>query len=559
MQRKKRTAETAESFPDLPVETVAVSANLSAGKRDMLLLLVLVVTAFAVRVYSLRFFPVISTDGTSYVGAARALGMGDPTGLGVSGFYPVLIWVASMFTPDYEAAGRYVSVLMGSLLVVPLYFLGRELYSRKVAIAACLLAIVWPQLVSFSCEVMTQATNVTLVTAGLYLVWRASVRPSLPGGCLAGFCIGLAYLTRPEGLLLFFLLPLALILYRDRELRAEWPLALSYAGGFLLLFGINLVLVHQVTGEWQISAKTDSALNDALSYYLNKPDLGYVPGYEPKGYLDILRDHPEFIVKNSILNIIAVWKTILPAPLWLFAAAGFVAGGFSRERNMARLFLCSSLASLAVIVVFYYISYGYVEVYLPVLFLWVASGVVWLEEKVATRFHIGRYGEWLLSPPCLTLAAAAIYAVTLFLPQIRTVVTDAEYLPAMDNGRRDEKHIGLILRESLPPGKIMTRWARVAFYAERDWVSIPAGVDLDSIIKVARDNGASFLIADGMLYSMRPQLGLEIFAPLRDEDLPYGKLFMIDPDFRVKGLRPFMLYTDPRSAGVVVYEIPPAS
>lgn len=558
MQRKKRTAETAGSFPDLPLESVAVATNPATGKREMLLLFTLVFMAFAVRIYSLRFFPVISTDGTSYVGAARALGMGDPTTLGVSGFYPVLIWVASLFAPDFEAAGRYVSVLMGSMLIVPLYFLGRELYSRKVAIAASLLAIVWPSLVSFSCEVMTQATNATLVTAGLYLVWRTSVRPSLPGGCLAGFCLGLAYLTRPEGLLLFFLLPLALILYRGRELRAEWPLALSYAGGFLLLFGINLVLVHQVSGEWQISAKTDSALNDALSYYLNKPDLGYVPGYVPKGYLDILRDHPGFIVKNSILNIIAAWKTILPAPLWLLATAGFVSGGFGRERNMVRLFLCSSLASLAVIVVFYYVSYGYVEVYLPVLFLWVACGAAWLEEKLAPGFHAGRYGEW-LSPPRLMLAAAAIYAVTIFMPQIRGVVTDAEYHPDMDNGRRDEKHLGLLLRESLPPGKIMTRWARVAFYAEREWVNIPAGVDLDSIIKVARENGASFLIADGMLYSMRPGLGLEIFAPLMDSEQPYGQFYMDDPDVRVKGLRPFMLYTDPRSAGVVVYEIPPAS
>ena len=101
----------------------------------------------------------------------------------------------------------------------------------------------------------------------------------------------------------------------------------------------------------------------------------------------------------------------------------------------------------------------------------------------------------------------------------------------------------------------MTRWARIAFYAEREWVNIPAQTTYEEVIRLARKSGVRFFIADGTLYGMRPMLGKELFEPLYDESQPYGKFFQNNSDYRVKGLRPFMLYTDPKSMGVVVYEI----
>ncbi len=313
-----------------------------------------------------------------------------------------------------------------------------------------------------------------------------------------------------------------------------------------------------MTGEWQISAKTDSALNDALSYYLKIPDLNYIPGYEPKGYLDILRDHPEFIWKNSILNIKKAWETILPVPLWIFFMTGFFSGGFSRERNIVRFFLLSTAVPIAVLVVFYYINSGYIEAYLPVIFLITASGFItaetWLKGKIAG--YLSAEQNIVIGRVRFLIAASLVYAVILIVPQaIRKDIPDSEYDPVADNYRRAEKHVGLLLKESLPPGKIMTRWARIAFYAEREWVNIPAATTYEEIILLARKSGVRFLIADGTLYSMRPMLGKELFEPLSDGQQPYGKFFHNDPNYRVKGLRPFMLYTDPKSMGVVVYEI----
>jgi hypothetical protein len=532
--------------------------GLDLWKRDLLTMAVLTFLACGFRVYSLQFFHVISTDGTSYVGAARALGQGELGGIGTYGFYSVLIWIAGWFIHDLELAGRVVSIICGSLLPIPLYLLGRDMFSRRTALCASLIAVVWPPLVASSCEVMTQASYDVIQLTGIYLLWRMFRHPSTMTGIMAGFCVGLTYLTRPEGILLFLLVPLPLLFFHRRELRTNRSVLAAYLATFFLLFGLNILLVHKITGEWQLSAKTDSALNDALSYYLKLPDLNYLPGYEPKGYLEIIRDHPRFIWVNSLKNLKEM-VTILPLWLWGLIGIGFLAEGFKPEKNLSRLFLLTTLAPLGVLIVFYYVSTGYTEAYLPALFLWAALGLLTLERLAMGKVADGLGERWRTHAGRLPLAVvlSLLYALQLFSSQLRADVSDADYQWESDDGRRAEKHIGLLLKESLPPGKIMTRWARIAFYAEREWANIPAGVDYDSIIRTARENGVRFLVADGVLYSNRPALGREIFQPLMDPALPYGKFFMTDPKERIRGLKPFFLYTDPRSFGVVVYEIPP--
>lgn len=553
-RRSDGPAVTADATPEHPLPCL----RLRQWWHDLFLVAALLAAAFAVRLYSLQFFHVIATDGTSYALTARGVMNGEWRGLATYGFYPVLIALAGMLVPDLETAGRLVSVVFGSLLVLPLYFLGRALFSRSIAVAACLVAIVWPPFVASSCEVITQATFTTLLLTSIYFIWQGMANPSLARGGLGGMFIGLSFLTRPEALLIALAAPIVLAMANPGEFRQKRLFFWSYGGSFLLVFALNLVLVHQVTGEWQLSAKTDSALNDALSYYLNIPDINYIPGYQPKGYLDIIRDHPAFIWKNSLRNLHKAWDTMLPLPLWLLFFTGLLSGGFARERNRIRLLLLSLLSPLAVIIVFYYIDGGYTEAYLPLMLLFVAAGLATVVTKFGEllrgKLPTGFAGS-AAQIPWLPVVAA-VYALVLFVPQVRDDVSDAQYNFEMDNGRRAEKHIGLLLKHNLPPGKIMTRWARIAFYAEREWVNVPAEVGYETIIGTAREGGAKYLIVDGMLYGSRPRIGMELFAPIVDRHTPRGLLFVDVKAPRIKGLIPVLVYTNPKSVGVVVYEIP---
>src|SRR6185369_40010 len=110
-------------------------------RREMLLLGILFLAALLIRLYFIQFYKVISADGVGYVLSARDIvsgaGWGRMTTYGV--VYPTLVALASFPVGDMELAGRLVSVVMGSLLVVPLYMIAMELFSRRVGILACIL------------------------------------------------------------------------------------------------------------------------------------------------------------------------------------------------------------------------------------------------------------------------------------------------------------------------------------------------------------------------------------------------------------------------------------
>lgn len=544
--------------PALPPDTELRISWRRIGS-DRAIIGLLFASALFMRLYFLRFYHVISNDGTAYVGAAKALSQGDLSGVASYGFYPVLVWIAHLGISDWETAGRIASIILGTLLVIPLYLLGREFFTRQAVVAGCLLTIAWGTIRHWSCEVMSQSTYITLVIAGIYFVWKMTDKPSCRTGFIAGISLGFAYMTRTEGVLLFLVMPLAPLAARRTELRHLLKPLGAYCTGFSLLFIVNAILVYQATGVFQLASKTSVALNDGLSYYLNILDLNYIPDYAPKGYIDIFRDHPEYFWINTAKNLREALRTIVPPYLWVIAVIGFLAGGFTREANTVRYFLLSTFAPLLVIIVFYYIGPEYTQPYLPIIFLWAGRGVntIWdflLKRAGSRQMPAGS----VIGPASLTLVTAILFSVYLTVRQLPDIPHDAPYTPEMDDGRRDQKNMGLVLKQHLPPGKIMTRWARIAFYSDREWINIPKA-DFDQIMQTARNGNVRYLIVDGGLWSIRPELGDDLFAPVASGGFPNGLHFNRDPNSRIRpGLHPFMVYMNqPASMGFAVYEILP--
>jgi len=526
---------------------------------DFIVVASMVVVAFAIRLYFLPNYDVISNDGTAYVRIAREIRIGNFGGVAGYGFYPVFIWLAGFFTPDLELAGRMVSVISGALLCIPVYFLGKELFSRRTAFAACLAVMVWPSLRHWSCEVMTQSSYIALSYAGIYCLLRMMRRASLVSGFLAGLFLGLAYVTRTEAILICILTPLPLIYEFRQELRSRIPAFLGYFAVFVMIVGANLLLVRSATGSWQLASKTSVALNDAISYVKNIPDMNYIPGVEPTSYFDILRTYPSFIAVNTLKNLAELGKTLVPPVFWIFLLAGLASGGLNREKNLMRAFLVSTCTPLAVIVVYYYVGPEYTQPYIPVVLLFCAEGLRVVENfafsRLPPRFLNPKITKWEQYNP-ITVVTAALFAIMTLYSQIPDSSAKKAYLPESDGGRRDQKNIGLVIKNNLPPGKIMTRWSRIAFYSEREWMNIP-NAGYNEIITAAREGGAKYLIVDGGLWAIRPELGVELFEPFKPGAFKNGIFFNNNSNAIIKpGLKPFMVYiNDPTSMGAAVYEI----
>ena len=115
----------------------------------------LVLVAFAVRLFMARFELMVGTDDVTYLTlASNILSRGRLYIIRADGFhyYPVvlfslLIATISPLAGNIELAGRFVSIVSGSLLTLPVYFLASKLYGKSVAWECGILVAFFPALV----------------------------------------------------------------------------------------------------------------------------------------------------------------------------------------------------------------------------------------------------------------------------------------------------------------------------------------------------------------------------------------------------------------------------
>lgn len=529
------------------------------SKRDIVLLTGLSLTALAIRFYFLQFFRVINADGVGYAQIARAIIRGE----GFSGathfppFFSILIGLMNLLVPDVELAGRLVSTIMGSLIVIPIYLLAVEFFNKRTGLMACLLTIAWPSMRSLSGEVMSQTTYITLILTGIYLFWKASKKDSIITSLASGLFMALAYLTRPEGFIVFFVLSVALMTY---AFLAKLPMkrqivliSVAWAAFFIVSFPY-LNLLHSKTGSWQLTGKTGAAIADSMGEYLGKVDQKREPGFQPLGFLDVVRKYPDFIRWNLERNLTRTWNEMAPTYIWFFSIVGLIAGGWAKGKIGERLFLLSTFSPLILTIVLFFVGPEYFLPYLPVLFLWACNGFLKTEKFIAGLPWMARVKllAKISQESAISLFIVFIIAITMLWQQIPGDLEPYHF--SQDGARYDHKKIGLLLAKYLPSDtKIMTRQGRIGFYSDRKWTDLPHA-SLPEIINIAKKEKARFIVVDGMLQGQRPQLGL-LWSPL----FPIGgtvlRIEQGEVNKPIPGLRLYLLFKDPSSLGVAVYEI----
>jgi hypothetical protein len=121
-----------------------------------------------------------------------------------------------------------------------------------------------------------------------------------------------------------------------------------------------------------------------------------------------------------------------------------------------------------------------------------------------------------------------------------------------------------MLKKYLPEGKIMTRWARTAFYAERDWADINSRENIPELLATARKSNVSFLLVDQMAISNCPGIA-PLFTPAREllneapPSEPQVKYFENLNYQPYPGIQLYMLYRDPKRVVAAIYQILPES
>ncbi|BCS55506.1 glycosyltransferase family 39 protein [Geobacter sp. SVR] len=496
---------------------------------------------------------VIAADGISYVTIAREIfrTFDFTSATHFPPLYPILIGLFKYVTPSDEMAGKVASAVMGSILVIPLYLLGKELFSKKVGYVGALLAALSPPLIAISGIVLSQATYITLLVTALLLYWKGFAEKSRILAFGGGLLFGASYLTRPEAVIVFAGMSAAFFCLRSDGVsrKDNGILILAGCGGFVLMALPYMFLLHRVYGGWQLTGKSSVTLADSLGWYLNRPDLKREYGFAGLSYLDVVRRYPDFLWKNSAKNLPVAWAE-LPTYLWLLAGLGF--SGLAYARNWRTMLLvAAALLPLSVIIVFFWIDSHYFSPYIPIVLILAAGGLDSLERAAGRIFPFLSRGGKSLSWASAIAVAAAVFAIAPALLADRTTSYDF----SQDGARYDHKLIGLMLRDRLPPqSRVMVKSGRIAFYGEFQHVDIPQA-SLPEIMEAARAGKARYLVADGTLFGARPQLEPFLVPLLIQQDKvmstgPFPPVPNLPP-----GVRLVLLYKDPASVGVAVYEI----
>ncbi len=469
----------------------------SLNERELLLLLLGV--TFGLRLYAVLMAQGIAIDSAEYGFVARDfLKSHYPKGLSsiVPPFYPFLI---SLFSPDtahVELAGRLLSLFFGTLGIIPVFYLVREAVGQKVAIFSALFYAFHPYLVTYSGMLLTEATYWGLLVLSVYFFWTGLKKEKVWRAMSSGFFLGLAYLTRPEGIGYVFVYAIWIIV--DGGLKKNWLKRSIFIGALILTVSIfvlpYVIYIHQETGRWLISKKAVAIQSDLLKKSPEQvdPSLGIEQNKPVNEGSKIL-----WVAHNIVRFLPSVTYRYLRAyhfSLWLFLFFGLIRvrrKGIDYELFIASLVLFH-LVSLST---FLPSSIRFSVPVIPFSLLWAGTGI--LEMKRYLEKIKGAHAEKVIF----------LFVFVVILSQL------PQSLKPERSFRAEQKKVGVWLKQNTPPDAIiMSNSPQEAFYADREFKPLPQGIptpenpgkSYNEIIRYGKTKGVRYILVNKNTHETNP-------------------------------------------------------
>jgi len=470
----------------------ANSPNLSGnnGERNWKILLFTLVIAFGLRLFLVFYPEVIRNDGTEYIRYARQILSGDWTGGKAPPLYPLLIALFHFFTPNDEIAGIWVSVIMGTLVVLPVFYLGKEIFNEKVGIISALFAAVHPFLYTSSGSVLTEATYHFLLATSVLFGWKAFNHGQFYNILFFSLFTTLAYLTRPEAIAFLFIFCVWVLWIHPPQGKRGWKkrggIILFALFCFLVFASPYLIKIRMETGRWGISQKISVSIG-SFQEEEGVPSIDEIRRRREFPLVSLLKDPLTALGKMGIGIFLSIYKFQQGFHPFLFflAIVGFI---FLLKREKGPSSLKGNLYLMSYLIFFFgfvfpffWITRRYTSHLITIAIPWAAFGflmsVEWVHQRLKGVVSQTKFGIILL---VLILIGLAVQGRFIHGREFRFIQRDA----------------GLWMKDHLPrKGKIMSSLPQEAFYAERPWTHMPSK-SYEVILKEARSQEVRYLMID---------------------------------------------------------------
>lgn len=343
--------------------------------------------------------------------------------------WPVRHWLGGTTPRSMQLSAQLATIIAAILLVFPLYFLGCELYSPKIAFWGAALFQCLPATARVTADGLSEGVYFLFAVTALWLAARALRSRSLTTFVLCGLAGGLAYLTRPEGALVVVATGISLLgLQAIPSLRRSWSQVVASGcclGLAALVAGSPYFLV---TGKFT-NKPTPKALLPGGEIPLIKPngevgqrfetmnselDIGTPPNTLKVGMIagplwaiyapPTLKDRKSWALKAVGSEVIQAYEYILGIALllgiWLFRRAMLVAPG---AWVLTILCLLQIVVLWRLAMVMAYVSERHVLMLVLCGIFTIAAALDWLGTKLAATpinfMHVG----WMAAVPLAVL------------------------------------------------------------------------------------------------------------------------------------------------------------
>ncbi|MFA6001132.1 MAG: glycosyltransferase family 39 protein [Thermoleophilia bacterium] len=498
------------------------------------ILLLLILAALVIRILAALARPLIMLDETAYASIAENLANGkgllDITGQTSTYFsplYPIIIAALGTVVGDYVVAGYAVSIVFGSLILIPVYLLGREMSGARVGLLAAALLAVLPLAVDLGSTLYNESVYVFFLLMAIFFGWNLLNQQRFKCGVYTGVSLGFAYLTNPGAV--FYIVAIVALAVAVALRRRKWRRLARATAVFLIVFMViaapYIIFLHHELGRWTYSGKyvDSNVYTSSKNLRLESPDW-------EKDVLQLTDDNHEvklltlgnstdlagFLLKQPkaaarvfVQQAFYLYSKALPdiIPLWLLPLLGL--GLFFRgwnRRRAARVGYMALMMTPLVLILFMYATPRFFIPFVAIALIWVAEGwqrlEEWGRETLTLNFSAGTAERW--RRPLMVFLAATVLLPALVFSAV--TVAKRGYHPEL-------REAGEWLKGYAGEDKhIMNRESPSAYYAGGAPVFLPYA-DYDRINEYARYKDIDYMVVTRQgLLADRPELAGQLLA-----------------------------------------------
>ncbi len=472
-----------------------VPTNNNGVCKEVIIAFVLLFSAAVLRSCTALAPGIIVPDGITYINTAKMITAGRWQGIhdfGVFSLYPFLIVLFQRLFSDWEVAARFISILFGSLAVIPFYMIVRRFFDLKIAIVAAVFFVISPRLVEYSSNVLREPVFWFFSLAGLCCALEGLYRRQWWFMVLSAFFVGLSAFTRMEGLAVAIIImswiPCHYWMQKNMTVKRLLVFLFIFIFSFPVLFFSPLLFLKNRIGQWEFG-HIGSKIPIILKAGNKKAEQTFQQNIDESDAIT------KALSSNSYL--VFLWQAIYKffRSFHVLFIVLFIIGIIRRKAITYRpeevllvlWWLVFFLVSLVYISRTYYLSTRHgMLMGLPAL-AWVSVGFFEfldiLKKKVA---KYGSFKKWKDKLP-----------ITLLLLSCAIILPNT--LSWSGSDKIEIKKAGIYLRErgySKHKFAVEPRLARLAFYADAHFSTIDGNIESSEMAEFLRSKDADLLVVD---------------------------------------------------------------